>query len=1608
MLALTILLSLAQTIADPVVDVRPTSLVRRGGEPDSSPLAVLDLRVDGARADSTIEVVADGVAAFYASCGARFRGLVPVPMPAEGQSSEITVSLSSASSDEVQTLTLAIPRPESDWTVWLVPGFHYDPVWWNTQAHYTETGEHMDPHVGPGLSLVEEHLTQSERDPDYVFAVHQLPYLKTFLEARPSSRARILAAVRAGRAGLVGGSYNEYSSTLVSLESSIRNAVYGTAFQRDVLGARSDSFWQCDVFGHAPSFPSVMADLGHGFGAFARGPFHQWGIDRDQVHFPSEFRWASPDGRSVLTHYMTGHYGVAYERLAPGKNRTDGDRGTNERILAELFEDLKRPAATKNVMLPMHMDFIRPLEDIGEIVRAWNERYASPRMRIDTSAGYFDAVAREVKERGIVLPVITRDMNPIYTGCAVSFADLKTSNRAAETAVRDAELWATCAWLEGAPFPWAAIDRAWRQLMFNAHHDGVTGSMSDQVYLDVMDGARDALEIAREVQHRALTHLGRRITVDWGARTTIAWNSTARPMTAPGWLAGPVPPVGWRRPMMRAEDRTQSATTIENEHLRVEIDLERGGAISRMFDKHAQRELLLGLGNDLLVLDEYPVLPGHGEGPWHLAPTGARRRAAGGDARVIERGRYRLTIEADDELFTKRQTLTLYPESRRLRVETTIEDWKGKNKLVRAVFPFDAPGARPVHETAGAVIGRPFARDVDVAEDPWTLDQACHRWVDLSSTCVVETSGGGRTAFGVADVVLPPAPTDDERRAANRFVLALARSGVTSTLREAGTRPYGDLAFDSNVPDLRIFLGRDRKDHTALNGAAISTVLVDVDDIRGACARLDAEHIVRVPHDDARLLGPPPPTHGVAVINRGPVSVHVSKDGTIGLNLMRSCTSWPSGLWIDAPDRRHPDGSPLGAMHGSHTFSYTVLPHEGDWRAAHVSRVAQEEHHDPAVTLEAAHEGVLPATGSFLEISEDDVLLLALKPAGFPHARWRTPPVSTGTRRTIVARLRNSSDREITTTLRTRHSLLAARTTNALEEEPSDGRALPVAVGATTVTLAPHAFATLLLDVEGAEVDVAAVSLDPVEGETAESAYWLENLGEGVADNGALSIVPDRREAALSAETELGVSIVNNRTDIGVTVPLRVEVPDPCIGMVRPDVLHLGPGEVGRATIRIVTRHGLETRVPSPVTITAGVAGKRTNEVTGTIWVHTDDARIDAPPVHLISSASMVEKGDLLGVTLLNQTEGPLPGVVTWLGPEASWAATGGRGRTRIRLEAEESREVTTTIVAAVDSYVVPKWSGGGRAVYGEPIRIVSRPDRVQLAFDTDRVRLSTDGPRIVRVTATSLSGLDDDSGLTLTAPDGFQVSRNVNSAGAGGRAEPSVTRRGISFEVRAAKTPARGTLTARGPNGALARVPYSVAPRVTARASQVDVSVDGRLDEWEEQEFIHATGPLSRSRGAVRWSESGLALAFDIEDDRFVQEESGSTIWKGDSVQWALSITPAEVAGYSGTDLEFGAALTPLGPRVWCWYGGEGGRTGHLANAPIAVRHEGHRLTYEIVIPRAALPGFALRAGAILGFSWIANDDDGDGYRGATEWTPGMTGTKDSSLFGELSLERK
>ena len=115
----------------------------------------------------------------------------------------------------------------------------------------------------------------------------------------------------------------------------------------------------------------------------------------------------------------------------------------------------------------------------------------------------------------------------------------------------------------------------------------------------------------------------------------------------------------------------------------------------------------------------------------------------------------------------------------------------------------------------------------------------------------------------------------------------------------------------------------------------------------------------------------------------------VDADGTLHMSLMRSCTGWPSGTWIDPPRRTAPDGSNFQLQHWTHTFDYALVAADGDWRDGGLP-AASAEFGQPllGVVGTASSAGGLPEWGSLLEIEPaGEVALGALKVAGNPIAR---------------------------------------------------------------------------------------------------------------------------------------------------------------------------------------------------------------------------------------------------------------------------------------------------------------------------------------------------------------------------------------------------------------------------------------------------------------------------------------------------------------------------------------------------------------------------------------------------------------------------------------------
>ena len=385
----------------------------------------------------------------------------------------------------------------------------------------------------------------------------EIDYLKPHFDAHPEDRADLRAFIAAGRIEIVGGSYNEPNTNLTCAESTIRNAIYGLGYQRDVLGADPQSAWMLDAFGHDPGYPGLMAAAGLTASAWARGPVPPVGPERapsattQRMQFASEFEWISPDGHGLLTSYMANHYGAGW--VTHQAADLDGGRAGRLRAVPPAGAgrgDPERPAAgRRRPRHPVPVGHRHPpgLERALRLA-AVRHRAAARVLRRGPRRGRRSAMSGSRPQ--------TRDMNPVYPGKDVSYIDTKQAQRAAEIAVTDGERLAA-AGLAGRRrrYPAAeSLDKAWRQLAFGAHHDAITGTESDQVYLDLLGGWREAWRArrrrppgGRRPPGRPGRHRGRRgpAAGPAGGRrrggVQHAVPAPRRPWPASRWLAAPGP-----------------------------------------------------------------------------------------------------------------------------------------------------------------------------------------------------------------------------------------------------------------------------------------------------------------------------------------------------------------------------------------------------------------------------------------------------------------------------------------------------------------------------------------------------------------------------------------------------------------------------------------------------------------------------------------------------------------------------------------------------------------------------------------------------------------------------------------------------------------------------------------------------------------------------------------------------------------------------------------------------------------------------------------------------------------------------------------------------------
>ena len=206
----------------------------------------------------------------------------------------------------------------------------------------------------------------------------------------------------------------------------------------------------------------------------------------------------------------------------------------------------------------------------------------------------------------------------------------------------------------------------------------------------------------------------------------------------------------------------------------------------------------------------------------------------------------------------------------------------------------------------------------------------------------------------------------------------------------------------------------------------------------------------------------------------------------------------------------------------------------------------------------------------------------------------------------------------------------------------------------------------------------------------------------------------------------------------------------------------------------------------------------------------------------------------------------------------------------------------------------------------------------------------------------------------------------------------------------------------------------------VTAKKPKSAVVVDGKLDDWQdaaEIEIVRLTAENKYQRIGKGWfayDVSGFYAAFEIDDEKHVQNQQLQDIWREDCIQMAFDplMDGAMVASgmYKPDDYEYGFAQTNYGPVVSRSKAAMGKTLGRAEEVDFAFGRHGGKSVYEIRLPWSELAPFALDASRerenMLALSVVVNDSDGAG-RDYVEWGGGIADKKDPRRFVPVVLAR-
>ncbi|MEG4071099.1 alpha-mannosidase [Microcoleus sp. Pol14C2] len=379
--------------------------------------------------------------------------------------------------------------------------------------------------------------------PDLIFC-HSTPALYAWMEKhRPDLFAAIKKQVAAGCWEVVGGMWVEPDLNLISAESMVRQVFYGQRYAKEKFGELMRVAWLPDTFGFGWQLPQILRQGGVDYFVTQK---LRW---NDTTEFPyGAFWWEGLDGTKIFS-MMSPPIGEGIESVKMASYAFDwqvktglqdalwlpgvGDHGGGPtRDMLEVAKRWKMSPFFPKLEFAKAVDYLSLIEsqflpevtessqeidvaklDNQEILRA---RELSNLSAISAAKSESDVSESDNQENLLVVETVGNlrarelsNLSPIsdanhsiselktlpiwkdelylefHRGCYTTRADQKRQNRRCEELLYQAELLSSLATIgTGAVYPKSELESAWKQILFNQFHDILPGSAIAQVYAD--------------------------------------------------------------------------------------------------------------------------------------------------------------------------------------------------------------------------------------------------------------------------------------------------------------------------------------------------------------------------------------------------------------------------------------------------------------------------------------------------------------------------------------------------------------------------------------------------------------------------------------------------------------------------------------------------------------------------------------------------------------------------------------------------------------------------------------------------------------------------------------------------------------------------------------------------------------------------------------------------------------------------------------------------------------------------------------------------------------------------------------------------------------------